>query len=134
MASLEHTQISKELLENIHRHQLTNGESNDAHQEAIIQTLGGIDDILQLLFTSNAVLDQMQLDSLHAIINNTSSKNQLQLQTTINQDNASSQQEDKTYHIYKTFTYTFKDEDSLLFTIFEQENANKILHALNSKI
>eukprot|EP01083_Nonionella_stella_P281479 957741_1 len=128
MASVEHTQISKQLLENVHRRQLTNGESNNVHQEEILQTLGGIDALLQHLFTSNAVLDQQQLDSLHHIITNASYKNQQT--TTINA--VSQQQEDNTYH--HAFTYAFKDEDSLLFTIFGQENGSKILHVLHSKI
>eukprot|EP01083_Nonionella_stella_P189947 703556_1 len=128
MASVENTQISKQLLENVHRRQLTNGESNNVHQEAIIETLGGIDGILQHLFTSNVVLDQQQLDSLHHIITNASHKNQQT--TTINA--VSQQQEDNTYH--HAFTYTFKDEDSLLFTIFGQESGSKILHVLNGKI
>eukprot|EP01083_Nonionella_stella_P271704 920877_1 len=94
MASIEHTQISKQVLANVHSRQRTDGESNNIHQEAIIETLGGIDAILQHLFTSNAVLDQDQLDSLHHIITSPSHKNQQT--TTINA--VSQQQEDSTYH------------------------------------
>eukprot|EP01083_Nonionella_stella_P124742 376860_1 len=94
MASSEQARISKELLETV-----------------------------QLLLTSNAIIDQHQLDSLHQIISNTSQKT-----TTIR---AVSQQEDTTYH--QRFTYTFKDEDSLLFTLFGYENGGKMLHVLNGK-
>eukprot|EP01083_Nonionella_stella_P160421 524456_1 len=128
MASVEHTEISKQVLENVHRRQLTNGESNSVHHEAIIEALGGIDEILQHLFASNVVLEQQQLDSLHHIITNASHKNQQT--TTINA--VSQQQEDNTYH--HAFTYTFKDEDSFLFTIFGEENGAKILHILSGKI
>eukprot|EP01083_Nonionella_stella_P086321 239779_1 len=129
MASAEHTLISKELLETLHRHQLMNGETNDVHREAIVNALGGIDEILQHLFASNAI-DQHQLESLHHIIANTSHENTQT--TTINAVPTSPPQEDKTYH--HSFTYTFKDEDSLLFAIFGQENGNKILDILNGPI
>eukprot|EP01083_Nonionella_stella_P160418 524451_1 len=126
--SLERTPISKERLENARRHQLMNGETNHVHQDAIIRALGGIDEILQHLFAANVILDQQQLDSLHHIITNASHKNQQT--TTINA--VSQQQEDNTYH--HAFTYTFKDEDSFLFTIFGEENGAKILHILSGKI
>eukprot|EP01083_Nonionella_stella_P314764 1135265_1 len=73
--SLEHTPISKERLENAHRRQLMNGETNHVHQDAIIRALGGIDEILQHLFAANVILDQQQLDSLHHIIADTSHTN-----------------------------------------------------------
>eukprot|EP01083_Nonionella_stella_P086320 239778_1 len=133
MASAEHTLISKELLETLHRHQLMNGETNDVHREAIVNALGGIDEILQHLFTSNVVLDQQQLDSLHHFITNTSHKDQQNEQiTTMNAVPQLKQQQDESYH--HTFTYTFKDEDSFLFTVFGQENGNKILDILNGPI
>eukprot|EP01083_Nonionella_stella_P273578 928101_1 len=119
LASAEHTPISKELLAEIHRCQLMNGKRNTVHQEAIVDALGGIDDILQNLLTSNAVLDEPQLDSLRMIIE----------QNTINA--VSQPQEDKA-HI--TITYTFREEDSFLFTVFGQENGEKILRMLNGKI
>eukprot|EP01083_Nonionella_stella_P139235 424313_1 len=86
MASVKHAPIliSKELLANIHRRQIMNGVTNKVHQESIIDTLGGIDDILQHLLTSNVILDEQQLNSLHRIIANTSYKNQPLLTTTIN--------------------------------------------------
>eukprot|EP01083_Nonionella_stella_P160419 524453_1 len=130
MASVEHTEISKQVLENVHRRQLTNGESNSVHHEAIIEALGGIDEILQHLFASNVVLEQQQLDSLHHIITNTSHKDQQT--TTIDAVSQLQSQQDEAYH--HTFSYTFKDEDSLLFTIFGQENGSKILHVLNGRI
>eukprot|EP01083_Nonionella_stella_P072422 195320_1 len=123
MASAKHTPMSKELLANIHRSQLMNGQTNNVHKEAILLVLGGIDGILQHLLTSNAVLHEQQIDSLHLIIANTPAPHKNQ-QTTIT--NAVSQrQEDKTDIAIPTLTYTFKDEDSLLFTIFGQENARK---------
>eukprot|EP01083_Nonionella_stella_P273405 927418_1 len=128
MTSTEHTPVSKELLANLHRRQLMNGKTNNAHQEAIVDALGGIDGILQHLFTSDVVLDEQQLDSLHRIITNTTHTNK---QTTIN--TVSRPQEDKA-QIMPTLTYTFKDEDSLLFTIFGEENGAKILHILGGKI
>eukprot|EP01083_Nonionella_stella_P072424 195325_1 len=129
MASEEQT-VTKELLESVHRRQLVNGKTNNDHQEAIIKALGGIDDILQHLLRSNVILDQPQLNSLHRIIINTAHKNQRE--TTINALSQPQEFEDNKYH--QTYTYTFKEEDSLLFSIFGQENANKILHALNGKI
>eukprot|EP01083_Nonionella_stella_P072420 195317_1 len=132
MASAKHTPMSKELLANIHRSQLMNGQTNNVHKEAILLVLGGIDGILQHLLTSNAVLHEQQIDSLHLIIANTPAPHKNQ-QTTIT--NAVSQrQEDKTDIAIPTLTYTFKDEDSLLFTIFGQENARKIVHVLSGKI
>eukprot|EP01083_Nonionella_stella_P160708 525595_1 len=128
MSSTEHTPVSKELLANLHRRQLMNGKTNNAHQEAIVDALGGIDGILQHLFTSNVVLDEQQLGSLHRIIADTRHKSDKTLQTsTINA--VSQPQEDKL-----TLSYTFKDEDSFLFTIFGQENGEKILHVLNGKM
>eukprot|EP01083_Nonionella_stella_P226923 805425_1 len=129
MASEEQT-VTKELLESVHRRQLVNGKTNNDHQEAIIKALGGIDDIVQHLLRSNVILDQPQLNSLHRIIINTAHKNQRE--TTINALSQPQEFEDNKYH--QTYTYTFKEEDSLLFSIFGQENANKILHALNGKI
>eukprot|EP01083_Nonionella_stella_P176956 620600_1 len=123
MASAEYNPISKELLASIHRRQLMNGERNNVHHEAIIDVLGGIDDILQHLLTSNVILDQQQLDSLHHIIITN---------TTINA--MLPPPEDKTHILMPTLTCTFKDEDSFLFLIFGQENATKILHILNGKI
>eukprot|EP01083_Nonionella_stella_P160805 525950_1 len=130
MASAEDTPISKELLRNLHRRRLINGQTNSVHQEAIIDALGGIDNILQHLLTSNAILDEQQLDSLHHIIANTSHNKQQT--TTINA--VSQPQEDKAHITIPAFTYTFKDEDSFLFTIFGQENGTKILHILNGTI
>eukprot|EP01083_Nonionella_stella_P160709 525597_1 len=123
MASAEDHPISKELLASTHRRQLMNGETNNVHHEAIIDVLGGIDDILQHLLTSNVILDQQQLDSLHHIIITN---------TTINA--MLPPPEDKTHILMPTLTCTFKDEDSFLFLIFGQENATKILHILNGKI
>eukprot|EP01083_Nonionella_stella_P299330 1016255_1 len=128
MAATEHTPVSKKLLMNIHRRQLMNGRKNNVHQDAIVDALGGIDVILQHFFTSDVVLDEQQLDSLHRIITNTTHTNK---QTTIN--TVSRPQEDKA-QIMPTLTYTFKDEDSLLFTIFGEENGAKILHILSGKI
>eukprot|EP01083_Nonionella_stella_P156704 507761_1 len=133
MASTETRPISKELLGKLHRRQLTSGETNNAHQEAIVHALGGIDEILQHFFVSNAVLDQQQLDSLHYIITSTPQKTQQQLIAT----NAMSQpqlQEDRASVTMPTLTYTFKDEDSLIFAIFGQEKGTKILHLLTGKI
>eukprot|EP01083_Nonionella_stella_P299338 1016269_1 len=128
MAATEHTPVSKKLLMNIHRRQLMNGRKNNVHQDAIVDALGGIDVILQHFFTSNVVLDEQQLGSLHRIIADTRHKSDKTLQTsTINA--VSQPQEDKL-----TLSYTFKDEDSFLFTIFGQENGAKILHILNGKI
>eukprot|EP01083_Nonionella_stella_P160806 525952_1 len=130
MALAEDTPISKELLRNLHRRRLINGQTNSVHQEAIIDALGGIDNILQHLLTSNAILDEQQLDFLHHIIANTSHNKQQT--TTINA--VSQPQEDKAHITIPAFTYTFKDEDSFLFTIFGQENGTKILHILNGTI
>eukprot|EP01083_Nonionella_stella_P160422 524458_1 len=127
MASTEHTPLSKELLANLHRRQLMNGKTNNAHQEAIVDALGGIDVILQHLFASNVVIDEQQLDSLHRIIANTSHRNQQH--STIN---AVSQPPEDKRHV--TLTYTFKDEDCFLFYIFGQQKGAKILHTLNGKI
>eukprot|EP01083_Nonionella_stella_P062828 163341_1 len=127
--SLERTPISKERLENARRHQLMNGETNHVHQDAIIRALGGIDEILQHLFASNVVLEQQQLDSLHHIIADTSHTNQQ-----ITAANAAPHQPEDQTHTVMALTYTFKDEDSLLFAIFGQENGTKILHVLNDKI
>eukprot|EP01083_Nonionella_stella_P240420 840480_1 len=123
MASSENTDlntpISKELLASIHRRQLMNGKTNNVYQEAIVDALGGIDDILQHLFTSNVVLDSQQLDSLHCII----ARNQ---QTSkINAVSQPQFQEDKTYITMPTLTLTFKDEDSFLFTIQEDWRATR---------
>eukprot|EP01083_Nonionella_stella_P243026 847202_1 len=117
---LEHIPITKERLGKLHRRQLMNGERNNTHQEAIVHALGGIDEMLQHFFTSNIVLDQQQLDSLHHIITNTPHKTQ--------------QQEDKAHTTMPTLTYTFKDEDTLLYAIFGQEKGTKILHLLTGKI
>eukprot|EP01083_Nonionella_stella_P160416 524447_1 len=130
MASTEHTPLSKELLANLHRRQLMNGKTNNAHQEAIVDALGGIDVILQHLFASNVVIDEQQLDSLHRIIANTSHRNQQH--STINA--VSQPQEDKTHVTMPTLAYTFKDEDCFLFYIFGQQKGAKILHTLNGKI
>eukprot|EP01083_Nonionella_stella_P066867 176450_1 len=124
---LEHIPISKELLGKLHHRKLMNGERNNAHQEAIIQALGGIDEILQHFFTSNVILDQQQLNSIHHIITNTPHKTQQMAQRP-------QLQEDKAHTTMPTLTYSFKDEDSLLFTIFGQENGTKILHLLSGKI
>eukprot|EP01083_Nonionella_stella_P145850 457933_1 len=105
MTSTEHTPVSKELLANLHRRQLTNGKTNNAHQESIVDALGGIDVILQHFFTSNVVLDEQQLRSLHRIIANTPHKT-----TQTSTINAVSQPQD--YKI--TLSYTFKDKDSFL--------------------
>eukprot|EP01083_Nonionella_stella_P299333 1016261_1 len=130
MAATEHTPVSKKLLMNIHRRQLMNGRKNNVHQDAIVDALGGIDVILQHFFTSNVVLDEQQLGSLHRIIINTPHETP---QTSTS--NAVSQpQEDKAHITIPAFTYTFKDEDSFLFTIFGQENGTKILHILNGTI
>eukprot|EP01084_Bolivina_argentea_P226400 382449_1 len=112
MASAEDTPISKELLRNLHRRRLINGQTNSVHQEAIIDVLGGIDNILQHFLTSNAILDEQQLDFLHHIIANTSHNKQQT--TTINA--VSQPQEDKAHITIPAFTYTFKDEDSFLST------------------
>eukprot|EP01083_Nonionella_stella_P243029 847206_1 len=124
---LEHIPISKELLGKLHHRKLMNGERNNAHQEAIIQALGGIDEILQHFFTSNVILDQQQLNSIHHIITNTPHKTQQMAQRP-------QLQEDKAHTTMPTLTYSFKDEDSLLFTIFGQENGTKILHLITGKI
>eukprot|EP01083_Nonionella_stella_P073121 197475_1 len=134
MASSENTDlntpISKELLASIHRRQLMNGKTNNVHQKAIVDALGGIDAILQHLFASNVVIDEQQLDSLHRIIANTSHRNQQH--STINA--VSQPQEDKTHVTMPTLAYTFKDEDCFLFYIFGQQKGAKILHTLNGKI
>eukprot|EP01083_Nonionella_stella_P273404 927416_1 len=131
MTSTEHTPVSKELLANLHRRQLTNGKTNNAHQEAIVDALGGIDVILQHFFTSNVVLDEQQLGSLHRIIINTPHETP---QTSTSNAVSQPQEEELTHITMPTLTYTFKDEDSFLFYIFGQQKGAKILHILNGKI
>eukprot|EP01083_Nonionella_stella_P243025 847201_1 len=132
-AELEHIPISKERLGKPHLRKLMNGERNNAHQEAIIHALGGIDEILQHFFTSNVILDQLQLDSIHQIITDAPHKTQQQI-TAINAMSQPQLQEDKAHTTMPSLTYTFKEEDSLLFAIFGQENGTKILHLLSGKI
>eukprot|EP01084_Bolivina_argentea_P283920 486404_1 len=86
--------ITKSTLKTIHDRQLMNGQSNNLQKEAIISTLGGIDQILSDLVESNAHFNHKQLQSLHNII--TGSYNNTQTNT-ININTTTKNIEDKGY-------------------------------------
>eukprot|EP01084_Bolivina_argentea_P299736 516696_1 len=120
--------ITKCLLKTIHDKQLMRGLSNNKQKEAIISTLGGIDEILSNLLESNVNFNDKQLQSLHHIITHTN--NNYKTTNIINKTHNNI--EDKGYKTQLKFT--FNDNDILLYKIFTKQTAINIINILNNKI
>eukprot|EP01084_Bolivina_argentea_P301744 520643_1 len=120
-------QITKRMLKTIVDRQRMNGLSNNRQREAIISTLGGIDDILYNLLESNVNFSDSQLKSLYHIITHPFKQYQ---PAAINKTQKNI--EDKGYK--RNIKFTFNDDDILLYHIFRKKTATNIINILNSKI
>eukprot|EP01084_Bolivina_argentea_P274034 466947_1 len=121
--------ITKCSLNTIHSQHLMTGLSNNKQKEAILSTLGGIDETLSTLLESNVYFSDKQLQSLHYII--THPNKVVKDQTTII-NKTDNNIEDKGY--YRKLKFIFNDNDILLYKIFTKQTAVIIINILNNKI
>ena len=125
---------TKASLQRLHEHQLSiYGSSTKEQKHAIVEALGGADQILSTLFKSNALIDDEQLESLHQIISNPQKYSRSQpTQTKINQNISITEvTADKGYG--QAIKHSFYDNDMLLYNLFNKRMASNIKQILYSK-
>eukprot|EP01084_Bolivina_argentea_P169661 294096_1 len=120
------TTITKSMLDKIHRGQLKDGHSNNAQKDEIINSLGGIDEILSNLLGSNANINQKQLQSLHHIL---CIPHHQQQTTSIKR--TSTNIEDRVHG--QRITFEFSNDDILLFSLCSEKTATNITKIINDK-
>ena len=121
---------TKASLKRLHQQQLSHhGPSPKTQQIAIMDVLGGFDQILIQLLASDAFIDQNQLNSLHQIIDNPQHYIQIPLQTQSKIIQNLVHNEDKGFE--QSITYTFNDGDILLFSLLQKQTAIKIRKILS---
>ena len=125
---------SKRSLLKLHeRHLSIDGSSTKKQKHAIVEALGGTDQILSTLLKSNALINDEQLESLHQIISNPHNYSPLQsTQSKANQNKSITEvTADKGYG--QTIKYSFFDNDMLLHKLFNKRMASNIKQILYSR-
>eukprot|EP01084_Bolivina_argentea_P223468 378095_1 len=123
--------INKSQLQRIHYTQLQNGFNNEHQQQEVIKTLGGVDNILHTLLTSNAVIHQHQLQQLHCLI--THPPTQYTQTKSIHIRNSTSQM-DQDENINQSLHYNFLDTDTFLYSWFKAQNAAFVVQFLSNNV
>eukprot|EP01084_Bolivina_argentea_P259839 438624_1 len=116
----------------IHQQQLKSGVKNDEYEHEIVQILGGIDEILTVWFQSNSDdlithKQRKQVDSIYNILTKSHKQQPQKTQLLLDPNNV----EDK--GLNQNIIYTFNDQDTILFSLFNTQNASKILKVMQSK-
>lgn len=108
--------LTKDSLKQLHEEQLaSHGQTSNEQKDAIIDALGGIDELLQCIWESDITLNDAKLDALQNIIGN------------------KQMNEDQDRHAYaKTIQYKFNDDDMILYKLFNEERAIKLHSILKS--
>ena len=119
--------MDKSTVRRYHKQCFQDGDTNEDNTEAIINVIGGIDRIISHYLSDwNNKLDSKQIHKIYRIISTPTKyqqKNKIPLDTKIQNIDPSknSQYEDK-----RSFEYTFEQDDNLLNTIFDPQNAKLI--------
>ena len=122
--------VTRLSLKKVHDQQISlQGSSSKEQQQSIIDALGGADQVLASLLVSNAIIEQNKLDAIHHIISNT----QNICRSSTHKITANKSKTEVKEHS-KTITYTFCDDDMILFQIFNQKTATDIISMVNSNI
>ena len=120
---------SKVSLLKLHEDQLSiYGSSTKEQKDAILGALGGADEVLKALLTSNALINDEQLKALHQIISNPRGHSDSQSRESKMVRN--SMEKDKGYK--PAIKMKFYDRDMLLFTVLNRRRATKIRSILYS--
>ena len=120
---------SKVSLLKLHEDQLSiYGSSTKEQKDAILRALGGADEVLRALLTSDALINDEQLKALHQIISNP--RGHSDSQSRESKMVRASKMEHKGYK--PAIKLVFYDRDMLLFTVFNRRRATKVKSILYS--
>eukprot|EP01083_Nonionella_stella_P013475 37926_1 len=119
--------VSKSFLQRIHQQQLAKGITYDQNQNYIVVSLGGIDNVLSLLLSSNPIMTRKQMHDIHQII----TKPMKSKPQRILAHNPKQYKEDKGYT--QNIELVFNDNDTFLFEWFGKATADTILQWMKSK-
>ena len=110
----------------------TYGTTTNEQRKEIINVLGGFDEMLSHLWNSTSLgLSQNQLQSLADIFETPQPQTNRANIAAITRRNTKTNLEDEDD---ESITFTFKDEDIILFRMFSHDTAKKIQNALTSSI
>ena len=123
---------TKTSLKQLHDEQLSiDGPSSKEQEDAIIDALGGIDELLQNICASDIAIDEERLENLEHIIGNP----HIYHHRTVSTKHAiiKNPKTMETHDLQKkSITYEFVDDDMILYKLFNKKRANMIRSILTS--